>query len=627
MPKHLLLFILFLSMTFQVFAIDNEPENNTFEGATQIKYAGNFIKMPFEGNYQINDESDEDWFVFTAKSGEEYTITAKNLGRDLDITIDLYDNNQDRLKRVNKSFEGREEVLTYTAAPSKIPQDYYIRIAHSGIFGSDLNYDLTMEGEIFNKDNEPVCDKAHLEACDTEEKCDSIEGQFIDNNCYIINFNNNIFQFEEIEASKTSEPQTLIITHESNSQHRDLIVDFSIPPPFYQTTSNCDTDLSEDQSCEINIVFQPETAQVFDESFEIAETIISLRGTGIDNNHNNQAQICQDKGGTFIDGQCIIPEPPKDTEISLSVDKIVLNETTRYQTLTLTNKSENNIVNLNFSVQYPTLFTITKPTITEFGVTGCEGNLLVQQKCAITLSFNAKNIGTGHFSDTLNILSGEQQLATLPLNASQWTVGIVLNKNNEIDFRDTHFSSKINNKEYPYIVQQTDNITIESFIQNDTDLHCQANLLMVIGVEPQHIEKDLPQGYDGGTYTLYFVVGKDKTLYYIDLYTNTNEWIKTLLTYPLKENILLENIIVNEIWNNKLPIIDLTKEVALQALTTTDIPNSTPPYKLNTNSIIYNAPVRYYIFTGYILLEDKTKPNCQSSLVYSALPLIINMEK
>ncbi|MEZ5672051.1 MAG: hypothetical protein R3E08_06550 [Thiotrichaceae bacterium] len=143
-----------------------------------------------------------------------------------------------------------------------------------------------------------------------------------------------------------------------------------------------------------------------------------------------------------------------------------------------------------------------------------------------------------------------------------------------------------------------------------TDVNKQANILMVIGIEPP-ASVDLT-GYDGGVDTMYFGVDQTKQLYKVNLYADLvrddagdpanipgyfPDEVALMTSRPLMSNVTLTDSMSINLWSGTLSSLlsNATVKSALPAL---------------------GAQAKFYVFLGYALTNDPL-----GSIVYNPVPV------
>jgi len=101
--------------------------------------------------HTLHSLTDEDWFKFYAMAGKRYRIKASPVGIDIDVAIDLYDSDGNRLFEEAKDdgFEGEEEFFSWTAPSEGF---YYVKVNDSLPESENCRANIQYELQIFNPD-------------------------------------------------------------------------------------------------------------------------------------------------------------------------------------------------------------------------------------------------------------------------------------------------------------------------------------------------------------------------------------------------------------------------------------------------------------------------------------------
>ncbi len=152
---HLASVLLLCSSSMVAMAADETEPNNDKNTTNEIAVGGIL-------NGKISSVSDTDWFKLTGiQAGNSYEIKAINVGRDVDVALELTMPDGSS-KSINNGFEGDDETIPFNATvdATVVPGNYFVRVTQTGLFGGDMGYTLTLTenakvaGSIKAPDNE-----------------------------------------------------------------------------------------------------------------------------------------------------------------------------------------------------------------------------------------------------------------------------------------------------------------------------------------------------------------------------------------------------------------------------------------------------------------------------------------
>jgi hypothetical protein len=200
---------------------------------------------------------------------------------------------------------------------------------------------------------------------------------------------------------------------------------------------------------------------------------------------------------------------------------------------------------------------------------------------------------------------------TIP-NTSTSSVGITTSGARPTSTAQISGGTSVNGSVFgtPSAASGTQNVTWAGNVKvAPTDVGKQANILMVIGIEPP-AQIDLT-GYDGGTDTVYFGVDQTKQLYKVNLYADLvkddagtagnipgyfPDEVALMTSRSLLSNVTLTDSLAVNLWSGTLSTL-LNNAVVKSSLT-------------------LGAQAKFYVFIGYALANDPL-----GSIVYNPVPV------
>jgi len=176
--------------------------------------------------HTLHSRTDEDWFKFYAKANLRYDIRANPVGADIDIALELYDSEGNRIftEPKDEGIEGEEELFSSWQAPSE--GFYYVKV--SDVAPSSESCRLKIQYELRISGLAPVFDGA-IKGVVT----DAISGQALANAIVYSGCNKNypVPSFQDGSYHLTSEAGVCELTATVNG-YKPLTCQIHIPEIF-----------------------------------------------------------------------------------------------------------------------------------------------------------------------------------------------------------------------------------------------------------------------------------------------------------------------------------------------------------------------------------------------------------